>query len=109
MSGLGHAPFPRPKLVIDRRGSGHRQKHPMPRWSHQQELDSMMGKEITISFKSQSFERIGEVVQCSAEHVTGMLVNADSFTIQLGTVNKSVVTYFKHDIRSYELRPIPVK
>lgn len=79
----------RPKLSLERRGGGHRQKHPIPKWSHQQELDRLIGKEVRVTH--------GE-----AEYTFGMLVNADAFTIQLAQKDQSVVTYFKHSIRSYQ-------
>jgi hypothetical protein len=80
-------------LIVERRGGGHRQKHPMPKWSHQRELESMIGKNITLTFNAPHLQ----------PSLSGMLTAADSFTIQLAGNDKSVMTYFKHSIRGYAL------
>ena len=90
-----------PKLTVERRGNGHRQKHPMPKWSHQRELEGMIGKEITLIFDEHGYQTVGELSVSVNETITGMLVNADAFAIQLAFINKSVVTYYKHSIRGY--------
>jgi hypothetical protein len=59
------------------------------RWSHQDELTSLIGKEIALVFVNGT----GSVV--------GLLTNADAFTLQLVLRNKSIRTYFKHAIAEY--------
>lgn len=86
------------KFKLERRGNGHRQKHPMPTWSHQRELESLIGKEIYLYFHDDS-----------NLFTSGMVIAADQFTIQLANSRKSVMTYFKHAIRSYEEKKTVVK
>ena len=86
------APMRTTPFTVERRGNGHRQKHPMPKWSHQRELEGLIGKEITVIFEHRAY---------GVSEVSGMLVNADAFAIQLAQTNKSIVTYYKHSIRSY--------
>ena len=81
---------PRPKLEIVRKGE--RMKTPMPKWSHQHDLNSMLGTDITLIF--------GPI----NDFVTGTLLSADAFTIQLAHDTKSVMTYFKHAIRGFQLK-----
>lgn len=88
---ISHNGF-RPKLVIERRTSGHRQKTPMPakqKWSHQRELEEMYGKEIIMAI--------------NGREITAVLLNADAFTVQLSLKDKSVVTYFKRVIDGYRI------
>jgi sRNA-binding regulator protein Hfq len=67
------------------------------RWSHQRELDSLIGEEVKVTFLAGRHD-----------FVSGMLVASDAYTIQLATNHKSVMTYFKHGIRCYEARPVAV-
>jgi hypothetical protein len=80
----------RPKFTSERL----KQRRPVEpkKWSHQQDLNNLMGKKITITFAG----AIG-----ANDFAVGVLTGADQFTIQL-LQDKSVVTYFKHDMRSFE-------
>ena len=63
------------------------------RWSHQSELNNLIGKRIYICFDTES-------------HVRGTLVNADQFTLCIANDDKYSTTYFKHAIRGYGLSEI---
>jgi hypothetical protein len=92
----------RPVFKLERRGNGHRMKTAMPRWSHQQELERLIGKEVMLTLAQQLTQRVGDVETSVMDVVIGKLTAADAFTIQLIHSDKSVVTYFKHDIQSFE-------
>jgi hypothetical protein len=83
-------------IQFERRGNGNRAKLGMPkkakRWSHQDELEALKGQEVSLFFA----HRVDDM-----DYVTGMLVNADQYTIQLALGSQSLVTYFKSDLRSY--------
>lgn len=68
-----------------------RLKPPKPKaWSHMDDLKALKGKKICLLFSNE-------------EYVTGVLLEADQFTIQLfNEYNKSISTYFKGHIRSFE-------
>jgi hypothetical protein len=62
------------------------------RWSHQNELDTLRGRNVVLSVAGGS--------------VTGMLVEADQFAIKISgeflhTGKQSTMTYFKHSIESF--------
>lgn len=82
---------PQRSFAVERRGNGHRQKTAIPKWSHQQELERLIGKEI--------------VVLIDGIHILGMLTAADAFTMQIAREDKSVFTYFKHAITGYTPAP----
>ena len=75
-------------FVVERKGE--RNRMPLPKWSHQKELESMIGKEIEITI-------VG-----SGDNIAGVLTGADLWAVQIFVASdKSVVTYMKHSIRSF--------
>lgn len=65
--------------------------HKPKRWSHQDDLQEMVGKQIKINVLGAS--RIG------------ILLAADAFTLKLDGGGQSAMTYFKHSLLSYNLAP----
>jgi hypothetical protein len=80
--------------TVRSRLKAHRPDMKPKRWSHQDELDAMIGKEVCVTFLH------GDP---GVSWIKGMLVAADAFTLQLAVGNKSVMTYFKHGILYYNL------
>jgi hypothetical protein len=59
-------------------------------WSHQDDLKANVGKTMRLMF-------VDEVV------IQGTLVTADQFTLKIARSDKSVVTYFKSGMISFEV------
>ncbi len=101
---------PNPIFKVEHRGNGHREKLKgikLRKWSHQNELEEMIGKEIVVTFNNLMYNHIEDIGQSYADHVYGMLINADAYTVQIAHPDKSVMTYFKHSIRCYTLKNAP--
>lgn len=82
-------------VQVERRAPGARNKLTAPKikgWSHQDELREKRGLPVTLVFTDGFF-------------IEGILADADQFTIKLRLHDpngQSSLTYFKHDIRSYQ-------
>lgn len=64
-------------------------------WSHQDELKSLIGKKVIITFAAS--------LDIDTNWSIGTLINADQFTLQLQHNDKSIATYFKSSLMGYNL------
>ncbi|MCK1543282.1 hypothetical protein IVB12_15305 [Bradyrhizobium sp. 179] len=87
------SPFRAPRPPFKRENASDRKQFKPKPWSHQGDLTAAKGKTIDIFFGP-------------SDGIRGVLLEADQFSLKLeisdGT-NKSVLTYFKHSIRSFRV------
>jgi hypothetical protein len=85
---------PQRRFDVTKREDRFKQFKPkVKRWSHQQVLDDLKGKEIVLSF-------------LDGNDVTGKLLEADQFTVHVDVStspdSKSIMTYFKSGLLAFQ-------
>jgi len=85
-----HDPHRKPYPVVERKGERRPIKVRPKKWSHQHDLDALVGKKIRIQFRNGDVE-------------TGELVAADQYALKLACSDQSAMTYFKSDMRGYKI------